>query len=125
MKVWLALDALPCVWFLQQFFRHPVIAILNISTMTYQLGPSQLDNGDYYTVLSDSSCGALIQQKGENDGDFFYLLSTVSARIKPRFFSPTRCGLRVNLFHKLTELVPQCVFPFSFVFEVYLVSFHI
>lgn len=47
---------------------------------------SQQDNDDHFTIVFDNFCGAWIQYKGENDGDFLYQLSTVLTCIKLRCF---------------------------------------
>lgn len=68
------------------YFHHLFIAMLNISTVTYQLhSSSQQYNSDHFTHLFDISYGACIQRKGEDYGDFCHLLSTVLIRVKPRF----------------------------------------
>lgn len=50
------------------YFHHLFIAMLNISTVTYQLhSSSQQDSSDHFTHLFDISYGACIQRKGERE----------------------------------------------------------
>lgn len=105
------------------YFHHLVIAMLNIRTMTYQLhSSSQQDNCDHFTHLFDISYGACIQRKGENYGDFCYLLSTVLIRVKPRFPPQSVVG---DLIHNFDMIGYTLSVPLLLRIEVPLVSFYI
>lgn len=86
-------------------------------------GSSQQDKDDHFTIVFDNSCGAWIQYKGENDGDFLYQLSTVPTRIKTRFFFfQPAVGEPIS---QLDRIVSTMRVPPPFRVEVYVVSFHV
>lgn len=110
----LPLDALPCVCLLPRFFRHLAIAILNVSTMAYELG-----HRNKTTVIISPLSPIIPVAHGFNIRE----LSTAATRIKPkRFFFHLAVG---ELVSQLDRIGSTMRVPPPFRVEVYIISFHV